>query len=1275
VTAQSTNGKFDVFCRANGRHSAAQTFRRIACGALPQFPNAGFTTLEEGGSGATKLLQNSTHKIVSRNKVASHKAAAKTQNAVSHLRFSRTGTLAFYGDVAKFECLKGYKVKQRDEATVRADDPSEFAMRCAQDGDLADHTPAPSQHAQGCVPVTCTVGQMAAGVSLSNRSAATGRNLVYQEKAYFSCNSSMSLNGKPSGAKEFSETCQDDGTITDSHTCSDIDWCTNSRCGDHGSCVDGLHGYTCSCDNGYEALAVADHPGEECVEINECNVQAGINSCASPRGNGGTCVDKVAHYECECADGFEMKKDINTQREQCLPKVCPAVPQVDNAATAQASSRITFAETVNYNCNSGYSLDGKADGEIAFSIECKADATYSSTRECKPVECGDLVEVENAKPNASSLVFGEHAVYECNDFHTLTGQAGALASFSVSCTALGALTENQSCSRITCGMTPTILKAQTAAREMFHDDTVTYHCNDGHSLNGHHDGEKSFDVKCNAGQHEGSQTCEAISCGSPSRPSHSQIPQEEVFFLGTAEGTCNLGYSTNGSITGDRTWVATCLATGEFDGMQECHPVSCGKPNSTAGANAEDKEYVYGESATFTCKDGFSTDGTPTGDTDFQKACDATGAFAASSPSDCEDINFCSGNPCTASGICTDLSTAPGGSNDPVLPGYKCDCMEGFEVIKRSDGKSETCKADDCAGDPCGEGGTCKDLSKDGGPQGKYECQCRQGYRLNITKDGETCKRVVCGALMSTVNFVKEEGGKPKVTVKTGEGKPPTTDPETGMHIMRSNDRATFECMEGYSTDGTLAPESKKFSVRCQASGQLDPPLNVEGECQPVRCDSAGLPNILHSSITTPPTAAYQFGDKVPMGCDTGYTTDGKVSGGKTWELDCRADGTFSEEYPSCSAIQCRVPTVANASSSAAGHVAYNTQVTWLCDTGFEAGSGSLNSQVTGTCSETGDFTFTGASTCTPRSCGRPPAQQDASYAHPEANHTNLTVADMPLVVRCSNGSSIGGSLLSPTEYTVSCNPVAEGSADAAFVSSAGQAVCSVILVDVAGEITKASMPSVVVAGATVRYTNKATGAVAAEGVTGPNGIYRVRIPRTLYEVTTSKYGFIDHHKDVDVATPIIVGQAGDIPLPAELPAGSWRAILTWNHGSVLDLYSTVSFGVELSKTVNFMFKKNFDAETMITVSQQKEDTRLETTTFSNLGNCVPTNRSNPCRIAFRVDFDHHNRFLKDSGAKVKVYAGNSKKAEYDVPQNLGTNTTWNVFEIDAQNETIARLF
>ncbi len=180
---------------------------------------------------------------------------------------------------------------------------------------------------------------------------------------------------------------------------------------------------------------------------------------------------------------------------------------------------------------------------------------------------------------------------------------------------------------------------------------------------------------------------------------------------------------------------------------------------------------------------------------------------------------------CVAHPGCQDIE----GSGDGVVdPGYECSCCDGYQVTTDGDG-NPMCSEDDCAGNPCCEGGTCTDYSKQAA--GMYACECKGGYKLvEEVKGKPTCERVNCGVLSELENVELNLDNFPDLHVRTWDGKDPEIDRFKGLPILQSHDTAQYTCAAGYSTDRTTHIESKTFDVACESTG-----IEATGICNPVQ--------------------------------------------------------------------------------------------------------------------------------------------------------------------------------------------------------------------------------------------------------------------------------------------------------------------------------------------------------------------------------------------------------------------------------------------------------
>jgi hypothetical protein len=1078
------------------------------------------------------------------------------------------------------------------------------------------------------------------------------------------CGEGFSLDGTPTGEVTFEESCMETGRFSSDHTCSDINWCLISRCGDHGTCVDGMTGYTCECERGFVA-AVEDGHLETCIQVDECATWSGTVLCGGQSGAMGTCTDETLNYTCSCSTGHE-NDPLDDGRDVCVPITCEALPARPHATTHLAGQKLSYEGTASYVCDNGYSLDGTANGGADFEVTCEADKSLSGFQECRAVDCGAVPTVQDASANATGLKFGEIAKYTCASDHTLSGMATGTTEFDVGCTAGGSLTETYSCHLISCGVPPRIPNAGAANDEVHVGGTAEIGCVEGYTLDGGASSAATFSISCQSnGSFTGVQSCVKVNCGVPQKIENSQMPVGEYFYLDQFDVLCHSGYTVDHTPTGSDTFMVSCQADGTFAGMGECLPVSCGTPSGTSSADYGGGELFLLESANFTCKAGYSTTGTKVGQDWYIKTCQASGLFGRESPGPCIDIDYCATNPCGANGMCTDS-----GVGIPA-PGYSCSCLEGYEVTTRDDG-GETCSADDCTGNPCGAGGTCTDLSAQGGPQGAYQCNCEAGYDLVEPEPGRsTCERAVCGPAPRNIQDVERDGrsNMPIIHMQTYSGRV-HYDAMSSAPILKSFDSGTYTCADGYSTDGLVGDQSKTFTVSCLGSGTFSRVLQPTLECQPVQCSNYQNLRMPNSHILNQ-QSMYVYGQSIRYECATGHTLDGRVGGQSSYEVPCRADGTFPDRQASCIAIECPVSSRPSATHDAGtGRVPFGRSVTYSCISGYEIGGNGSTTYV-GTCEASGDVSFPfGLSPCEPVSCGMitPVTNAELLIAGgrgmlmPMQQGYEGVYGGPTIRVQCEEGMTLGGIAGGATFYTMSCGP------DKAY-SATASGLCSIIRYAVGGLLTDAQSPSIRLEDAEVTIRSQDGRTVFATARSASSGIYWVDLPAGAFTFTAAKEGYITSVRNITIAGYTSTGGAADMALSQVLGEGEWRVVVEWAaHSRDIDSHT---YWNNNAAHVYWSRPSVNDHASGIHVTLDRDATNgfgPETTTLAGIGRC---NVYSQCLIKFEIDnYSDEDAPLGASGVHVKLYHGASLDSEYTIPECVGAlprGQHWPVFTLDAR--------
>ncbi|XP_036437146.1 P-selectin [Colossoma macropomum] len=414
-----------------------------------------------------------------------------------------------------------------------------------------------------------------------------------------------------------------------------------------------------------------------------------------------------------------------------------------------------------------------------------------------------------------------------------------------------------------------------------YNSTCTFSCKEGFELVG------SLNTQCDhTGQwtHK-TPTCTAVSCSSLLIPAKGHMtcddPLGNFSFRSTCTVSCEEGYELRGENR------ITCLKTGNWSAYTPtCEVLRCSPlksvPHGSLHCMDPVKEFSYGSTCWMECDLGFQLTRT-----NFTQ-CTSQGKWSQS-------LSVCEAAQCSP--ISGDSSGWSLNCSHPISTNsYNSTCTfsceEGFELRGSNTTqcdhtgqwthKTPTCTAVTCKPlvTPVSSTVSCAD------PLGKFSFRssctvsCEEGYTLrgantltclktgNWTAEPPTCEAVSCGSLPTLANSHMT-----------------CADP-LGKFSFRSS--CVVTCEEGYTLRGEnvlTCMETSNWSADTPTCEARQCPLLLYPENGRMTCSH------LHSF--------FSFGSRCSFGCEDGYVLTGAPT------LDCTATGSWSQEVPSCNAVQC----------------------------------------------------------------------------------------------------------------------------------------------------------------------------------------------------------------------------------------------------------------------------------------------------------------------------------------------------------------------------------
>uniref|UniRef100_A0A8C2KBK0 Sushi, von Willebrand factor type A, EGF and pentraxin domain-containing protein 1 n=1 Tax=Cyprinus carpio TaxID=7962 RepID=A0A8C2KBK0_CYPCA len=702
--------------------------------------------------------------------------------------------------------------------------------------------------------------------------------------------------------------------------CLDVDECSlGSECNEHASCQNTDGSYMCTCIPPYSG------DGRNCTEPVKCK-DPSVPEFGHREGSNFIMGSEVVF---SCEEGYEL---IGSSHLSCTEegiwkgdfpycKVdCGKPPPLKDAVIK--GNNFTLGSMIIYVCKEGYTLLG------VETQECLPSGNWThNSAQCVPRSCGPPPQVDHALPNAGHQLFGDTAIYFCDDGYI----AGNSTKFF--CNAQGVWAPPDGfgiphCIANFCQRPPDLPHAilDSINKPKYASNTeVSYKCEEGFVLN------TTGTLRCMIG---GEWTpspldigCMPVRCSKPDSIEKGYVSGNNYSFGAVIAYSCDKGYF----IRGEKRRI--CKANGEWGGvLPTCQPISCPSPprlaNGFIQVNTVPSPCNAKYLVTYACNDGHRLTGRP------ERICMANKQWSNNNPPVCVLLT-CPTPPDIKNGRYH-------GSTFEVGSKVKFACNEGYELIGDSVwtclkfgnwDKSVTprCSPVQCPEPPLEENHlVLRGLDSD---SGIVELSCEEGYvlhgartlRCTLSQEWNdsfpVCKQVFCG---------------PPPEVAFG-------DPSKALSYFGSV--VTFSCMVGFTL-------RKEASVRCQADGNWSKPYP---ECIPVECPQ---PEDIPNGIVD--VQGLMYLSTTVYSCKAGYDLAGNST------VLCGSSGQWIGGVPVCHPVKCAAPKeIPN------GYVRYtrfqfSQSVTYSCHRGY-----SLQGPETLTCLENGQWQQE-APTCVQIYCSPP---------------------------------------------------------------------------------------------------------------------------------------------------------------------------------------------------------------------------------------------------------------------------------------------------------------
>ncbi|XP_071821516.1 protein lev-9-like isoform X3 [Apostichopus japonicus] len=465
------------------------------------------------------------------------------------------------------------------------------------------------------------------------------------------------------GTREIQRSCLGNGDWSDgSLTCIPSDACRNPPEIENASHDVKLYyangeSLRYSCNSGY---ASGSNSYLRCVDGNwsEANIRCIGKSCGHPGDiDNGYFIGRVYSFPnsvtYECNEGFELNgrptRNCQTTQEwdgiapSCSPVQCSPPDATENGR--KDGSGTDYNDRVSFSCDQGFSLHGESV------LICQGDGTWSAdVPECTDT-CRNPPEIENASHDVKqSYANGERLHYSCNLGYVLGSNS------YMQCVDGSWLEQDINCRAVQCRALDTPVNGSKYGSGNGYNDRVAFTCDQGFSLHG----ESVLTCQSNGTWSADVPVCTSDACRNPPEIENASHDDKQSYANGERLFySCNAGYEPVSSS------YLQCVDGNWSEADIRCTAKTCGQPGDINNGGIIEEVYTFPNSVTYVCNEGFTLNGRTT------RTCQANQHWSGIAPS-CNPVK------------CPMLDAPEDGRKDGSGTGYndrvEFSCDQGFSL-------------------------------------------------------------------------------------------------------------------------------------------------------------------------------------------------------------------------------------------------------------------------------------------------------------------------------------------------------------------------------------------------------------------------------------------------------------------------------------------------------------------------------------------------------------------------------------------------------------------